>query len=239
MTDRNSASPSRNSKKSNKTPTVGVLSPHPLVLGEFTKLLADCSYPVKAKQLDPARTSHLSNLHFPRCTLYVIDICTLASSTLLVSEIIDRYAGALVVAVGDKFEEASAFQLLRAGAKGLLSYADARTDLPRAIEALLESSFWVPRVLLARFVDSLLPSARSRNLVNGPSGLSRREREVLQAVLENLSNKEIAGQLNISERTAKFHVSNLLAKFGVERRTDLILMYFKGPSLGPPSELQA
>jgi DNA-binding NarL/FixJ family response regulator len=239
MTDRNLASSSRASQKQSKSLTVGVLSPHPLVLSEFTKLLAGCSYPVKTKQLDPSRASHFANLHFPRCAVYVVDACALPSSALLVSEIIDRYPGALVVAVGDKFDEASAFQLLRAGTKGLLSYADARTDLPRAIEALLESSFWVPRVLLARFVDSLLPSARSRNLVNGPSGLSRREREVLQAVLENFSNKEIAGQLNISERTAKFHVSNLLAKFGVERRTDLILMYFKGPALGPPSELQA
>jgi DNA-binding CsgD family transcriptional regulator len=62
-------------------------------------------------------------------------------------------------------------------------------------------------------------------------------------VLENLSNKEIAGQLNISERTAKFHVSNILAKFGVQRRADLIVMSFTGSSLGtasqPESPLQA
>jgi len=37
-------------------------------------------------------------------------------------------------------------------------------------------------------------------------------------------NKEIAKKLRISERTAKFHVSNLLAKFGVQRRADLILL---------------
>ena len=51
--------------------------------------------------------------------------------------------------------------------------------------------------------------------------LSQREREVLRAVTENLANKEIASMLSISVRTVKFHVSALLAKFGVSARTEL------------------
>jgi DNA-binding CsgD family transcriptional regulator len=54
--------------------------------------------------------------------------------------------------------------------------------------------------------------------------LSHREKEVLELLLENLSNKEIASRLSISSRTAKFHVSNLLAKYGVGSRVDLLLM---------------
>ena len=41
---------------------------------------------------------------------------------------------------------------------------------------------------------------------------------MLQALLENQSNKEIGSRLNISERTVKFHVSNLLSEFSVRRR---------------------
>jgi DNA-binding CsgD family transcriptional regulator len=52
--------------------------------------------------------------------------------------------------------------------------------------------------------------------------LSRREREVLAAVANNLANKEIATMLCLSERTVKFHVSSLLAKFGVNRRGELL-----------------
>jgi DNA-binding NarL/FixJ family response regulator len=48
----------------------------------------------------------------------------------------------------------------------------------------------------------------------------RREREVLDLLLDNLSNKEIAGKLFVCERTVKFHVSNLLSKFGAPRRPD-------------------
>lgn len=51
--------------------------------------------------------------------------------------------------------------------------------------------------------------------------VSRREQEVLGGVLQNLTNKEIATKLNVSERTVKFHVSSLLAKFGVASRAAL------------------
>src|SRR6202047_2736953 len=53
--------------------------------------------------------------------------------------------------------------------------------------------------------------------------LSRRQREVLTSVAQNLSNKEIAAKLNVSVRTIKFHVSSLLEKFDVRGRVDLML----------------
>jgi DNA-binding NarL/FixJ family response regulator len=86
----------------------------------------------------------------------------------------------------------------------------------------------VPRALLSEFVDSILNSTRGRRLkVETATELSRREQEVLDALLENLANKEIASRFNISERTVKFHVSNLLSKFGVRRRADLILLCYQ------------
>jgi DNA-binding CsgD family transcriptional regulator len=51
--------------------------------------------------------------------------------------------------------------------------------------------------------------------------LTRREEEVLGGVMRSLANKEIASALNLSERTVKFHVSSLLAKFGVRGRMEL------------------
>jgi len=51
--------------------------------------------------------------------------------------------------------------------------------------------------------------------------ISPREREVLNGILRNLTNKEIASNLNVSSRTVKFHVSSLLAKFGVTDRVSL------------------
>lgn len=55
------------------------------------------------------------------------------------------------------------------------------------------------------------------------TSLSLRQDQVLAGITQNLSNKEIAAKLNISERTVKFHVSALLQKFDVRGRVDLML----------------
>ncbi len=66
--------------------------------------------------------------------------------------------------------------------------------------------------------DVLLEAGR---MVSVPARLTRREEEVLRHVMQNLANKEIASALNLSERTVKFHVSALLAKFHVPNRVQL------------------
>jgi len=55
-----------------------------------------------------------------------------------------------------------------------------------------------------------------------PATLSPRQREILQSVMLSRANKEIASQLNITVRTVKFHISQLLSKFGAENRAELV-----------------
>ena len=77
--------------------------------------------------------------------------------------------------------------------------------------------------------ESLLDAAaeRAQELLTAGRALgagvkvSRREQEVLDCILQGFSNKEIATKLNVAERTVKFHVSSLLAKFGVTDRVAL------------------
>lgn len=52
--------------------------------------------------------------------------------------------------------------------------------------------------------------------------MTRREKTILEAVSRGLQNKEIASELNISERTVKYHVSSLLKNFGVQSRSELL-----------------
>ena len=67
--------------------------------------------------------------------------------------------------------------------------------------------------------EKLLEAGKSvRSLVK----LTRREEEVLAGLMKSLANKEIACNLNLSERTVKFHVSSLLAKFHVRGRMELV-----------------
>jgi DNA-binding CsgD family transcriptional regulator len=52
--------------------------------------------------------------------------------------------------------------------------------------------------------------------------LTRREEEVLDGIFRGVANKEIASELNITERTVKFHISSLLSKFKVHSRMELM-----------------
>jgi DNA-binding CsgD family transcriptional regulator len=64
--------------------------------------------------------------------------------------------------------------------------------------------------------------AASQETIGYRARVTRREGEVLQCVLKQESNKEIGSHLNLSERTVKFHVSALLAKFKARDRIDLM-----------------
>jgi DNA-binding NarL/FixJ family response regulator len=206
-----------------------LLSPHPMVLTEFERLLDHSGFQICSKQLDSMLAPDLRTLEVPKASVYVVDAHAAKQATgALLGNILDQSSAARLLVVGDNLSEADSYSLLRQGVKGILNYSEAREQLPRALPLVAEGGFWVPRTVLSRFVDSILTGAQGRRLRHdAPTDLSRREQEVLSGLLENLANKEVADRLHISERTVKFHVSNLLAKFGVRRRADLILLCYQ------------
>jgi DNA-binding NarL/FixJ family response regulator len=213
---------------------VCLLSPHPMVLAEFRRLLEDSGFQISSKQIDSLLAPDLRNLEVPRAAVYVVDAHAARQSTgALLSNILDRNEAARLLVVGDKLKETDSYALLRQGVKGILTYAEAREQLSRALPQVAQGGIWVPRPVLSRFVDTILSTTQGRRLrTNSGNDLSRREQEVLSGLLENLANKELAERLHISERTVKFHVSNLLSKFAVRRRADLILLCYQRRNLG-------
>ena len=77
----------------------------------------------------------------------------------------------------------------------------------------------MPRPLLAE-IRALGTSRGAGRADDAPATLTEREREVLALLAEGRTNRQIAGQLYISEKTVSVHVSNILAKLGVGRRTE-------------------
>jgi DNA-binding NarL/FixJ family response regulator len=213
--------------------SVCLLANHPLVLAEFQRLLSTVPARVQPKRVEPQLSDKAS---LPRASVYVVDFDGNRMATeSLVAKVVERYPNARVLLVGGDFSEDVAFPLLRLGVKGLLQHAQLADQLQRALQSIDAGGYWVPRTLLSRFVDSVLAKTTHGAAMSSRARLSRREKEVIQALLENLSNKEIGSRLNISERTVKFHVSNLLRKFGVGRRADLIVMAYQEASRTSPS----
>src|SRR6202167_3762170 len=213
---------------------VCLLSPHPMVLDEFHRLLEDSGFQITSKQLDSMLAPDLRNLDVPKASVYVVDSHAARQATgALLGNILDRHADARLLVIGDNLKEEDSYSLLRQGVKGILNYEEAREQLLRALPLVAAGGFWVPRAVLSSFVDTILSGTPGHRLrTNSPAELSRREQEVLNLLLENLANKELADRLHIAERTVKFHVSSLLAKFGVRRRADLILLCYQRRGAG-------
>lgn len=92
-------------------------------------------------------------------------------------------------------------------------------ELLRAVHAVMSGSFWIPRHVMREYV-------RQTNLlleiqVLSDHSLTARENQIFQFMIRRLSNKEIGGLLGISDRTVKFHVSNVFAKFKIQSRREL------------------
>lgn len=206
---------------------VCVLATHSIVLQEIQRILMDGSFEVAAAKVSTRAEDAASEI--PVVPVYVIDSGSATDGLMaLIQGIVARVPDARMVVLGEQFSEDNAFPLLKLGVKGLVTHELISQQLPRALEAVSTGGFWVPRNLLANFVDSVLSGSRQTGSMK-PAGVevSRREKEIVDGLLMNLSNKEIAARLNISERTVKFHVSNLLSKFHVQRRADLILLWFQ------------
>jgi len=199
------------------------------VLEELRRTLADSGIQLITQRSVPPTAIDAQQIKVPSAAVYVVDAHAPRPATeALVAAIQARRSESHLLFVAEKFDKASAFGLLHMGAKGLLRYPEARGELPRALKAVAKGGFWVPRALLSSFVDSILhagPGGRRRS--NWSARLSPREMQVLDLLLDNLSNKEIASRMKIAERTVKFHVSNVLTKFGVNRRADLILLWYQ------------
>jgi len=100
-----------------------------------------------------------------------------------------------------------------------------------AFEAAWSAGRRVPREQLQADIDRLLaaPGEEEDAIPPGPdpANLTAREREVLALLVAGRSNREIAGELFISHRTATTHVSNILAKLGVETRAAAVAYAFQ------------
>jgi DNA-binding NarL/FixJ family response regulator len=71
-------------------------------------------------------------------------------------------------------------------------------------------------------IDACFHKARLLQYVQPPAPLTRRERQVLRLISAGLRNGEVAHELNVSQRTAEFHVRNLLEKLGARNRVEAV-----------------
>ncbi|MDP9313256.1 MAG: response regulator transcription factor [Chloroflexota bacterium] len=106
---------------------------------------------------------------------------------------------------------------VQAGARGYLLKGAPRDELFGAIRIVANGGSTLQPVVAAKLMERMTSPQHVPT-----EALTEREQEVLALLAQGLPNKEIAGQLVISERTVKFHVSAILAKLGAGNRTEAV-----------------
>ena len=108
---------------------------------------------------------------------------------------------------------------VQAGAQGYLLNGAPRDELFKAIRVVSAGGSLLQPVVVSKLLNHV--RARTDDEPE-PESLTDRETEVLRLLAQGKSNKDIAGQLVISERTVKFHVSSIMGKLGAGNRTEAV-----------------
>lgn len=116
---------------------------------------------------------------------------------------------------------------LRLGARGYLIKQDVGTIAP-ALRSVMAGQSVLEGEVLARAAalsaDCVRPSRGEPEM----RGLTEREREVVRAIADGMSNAEVAAALYMSEGTVRNHISAILAKLGLRNRTQIAVYYYRG-----------
>jgi NarL family two-component system response regulator LiaR len=121
-----------------------------------------------------------------------------------------------VIALTSALESKLVVGAVKAGAIGYLLKDTQAAELRRAIKAAAAGQIQLSPQALARLLRELQTDGT-------PEALTRRETEVLHLLARGQSNKEIAQTLQIVEDTVKTHIRHILAKLGVQSRTQAVL----------------
>lgn len=156
----------------------------------------------------------------------------LVDVTTLRQDLLDEYPNAKVLLIDTGMEsEKLCATLLSYKIHGIISpHAELRM-FKKAVTAVIEGQIWIDN----GSVKALLHHNGTTSRTGKMSGITGREKEIIEYICRGSSNKEIAQKLNMSEHTVKTHLSAIFRKFDIKSRSKLLTLTMDGPFAGAPS----
>jgi DNA-binding NarL/FixJ family response regulator len=156
----------------------------------------------------------------------VIDTGTLGRSMEAVEAILQQDSGIGILFLADTAEEEHVYAALKRGVRGYILKGASRAELLQAVLVLGQGQSFISPSLAATLLmrsgtaHYVELKASSPNLPH----LTPRERQILSILVQGRSNKEIGNSLDLSEKTIKHHLTNILQKLRVRNRVEAALM---------------
>jgi two-component system nitrate/nitrite response regulator NarL len=155
----------------------------------------------------------------------IIDTCTLGRNMAAVETILEQNSRIGILFLADVADEEHVYAALRLGVRGYILKGASRTELLQAILVLSQGQSFISPSLAAK----LLMRSGPRTYVEVKASsqlphLTPRERQILSILVQGRSNKEIGNTLDLSEKTIKHHLTNILQKLRVRNRVEAALM---------------
>jgi len=113
-------------------------------------------------------------------------------------------------------DDEALFQAIMAGASGYVLKQIKGADVVEAVRTVASGRSLLDPSVTARVLERLRSGSEEDELL---ARLSPQERNILRLIADGLTNRQIAEQVHLAEKTVKNYVSNLLSKLGMERRT--------------------
>lgn len=162
-----------------------------------------------------------------KADVYVVDISMpILNGIEAVDRIIKQDPEAKVVMLSMYDDRVSVEKSLKAGAKGFIVKVSTADEIVDAIEEVSAGRFYLCSKVSKYVVQGFLGKTTPRNKRDS-SGLTPKEKEVLQLIAEGYSSKDIAKSFNLSLNTIHVHRNNIMKKLGIHKQAELVRFAIK------------
>ena len=199
--------------------TIMIVDDHTLIRETWSFLLGkNENFDVVAECGDGERAIELARDKRPDVVLLDINMAPMSGFDVL--KMIRKYSpGSKIIGVSMHSQPAYAKKMLRLGAKGYVTKNSPRQEMLEAIAEVSNNRIYICQEVKNILSDQMLNGDQVNPDINN---LSDREMQIVRALKEGLSSKEIAAELNISLKTVEVHRHNILKKLKLKNTVSLI-----------------
>jgi two-component system nitrate/nitrite response regulator NarL len=205
---------------------VAIVDDHPIFRNGLSRSLADePGFEVVGEGASAADAIDLFSRHKPDALL--LDLSMPGGGHQALREIIREDASAAVIVLTASEEDSDLFDALKEGARGYILKGVSASTLVSAVRNVVAGESYVSPSLAARILTEMRGDAPQPvpDATRGPhddalASLTPREEQILGLVADGNSNKEVARQLNLQEKTIKHNMTRILQKLKARNRTE-------------------